>query len=94
MRLLYNISEDDTEDAVYIGRGSVWGNPYSHIPGKGEIPAASRDDAVNKYRAMVNADPALQARIVEELKGKKLMCWCYPKRCHGEVLIQVANYEP
>lgn len=93
MRLLYNMSEDYPDDCIYIGRGSEWGNPYSHILGKGELPAANREDAVRLFGVKVENDPEFQQRIRDELKGKRLVCYCTPRRCHGEVLIQVANYE-
>jgi Domain of unknown function (DUF4326) len=25
------------------------------------------------------------------LRGKNLICWCAPERCHAEVLIALAN---
>jgi hypothetical protein len=28
---------------------------------------------------------------VAELRGKNLVCWCAPERCHAEVLIELAN---
>ena len=34
--------------------------------------------------------PALLARL-PELKGKRLICWCAPLRCHGDVLHRLAN---
>jgi hypothetical protein len=26
-----------------------------------------------------------------ELRGKDLACWCAPERCHGQVLLELAN---
>jgi hypothetical protein len=28
---------------------------------------------------------------LEPLRGKDLVCWCAPKRCHCETLIRLAN---
>ena len=33
---------------------------------------------------------ALQAQV-PTLKGKVLMCWCYPEQCHGDVIAEAAN---
>lgn len=30
---------------------------------------------------------------IHELKGKKLRCFCKPKRCHGDFLARLANGE-
>jgi hypothetical protein len=76
---------------VYIGRPSPWGNPFSHLDGTlAQFKVASRDEAVDKFREWLLANPVLMARL-PELKGKVLACWCHPKRCHGDVLAELAN---
>lgn len=70
---------------VYIGRPSKWGNPFRLGPGE------SREAAVAKYRAWLMTQPALVAAARRELRGKVLGCWCAPKLCHGDVLMEVAN---
>ena len=37
------------------------------------------------------AKPELIARAKVELRGKTLGCWCAPKPCHGDVLLEIAN---
>ena len=71
-------------NSVYIGRPSIWGNPYA-IGRDG-----SRDDVIAKYEAWIMSQPALLARL-SELRGKRLICWCAPQRCHGDVLTRLAN---
>ena len=71
---------------VYIGRPSVWGNPY-HIGKDG----SRRDKVITMYRQWLMAQPELVARAKRELKGKVLGCWCAPRPCHGDVLAEVAN---
>jgi hypothetical protein len=70
---------------IYIGRGSKWGNPY-HI---GEL---SRDEVVNKYRDwLLNQieKGCITHDDVLSLNNKKLGCFCKPKRCHGDVIVEV-----
>ena len=68
---------------VYIGRGSKWGNPYT-IGRDG-----NREEVIIKYeRYMVMRRNDL-LNSLEELKGKRLGCWCAPKACHGDVLIKL-----
>jgi hypothetical protein len=75
------------QDAVYIGRGSPYGNPF--IIGKD----GSRDEVCDKYETMLKTNQALIDRVKTELKGKDLVCFCAPKRCHGDTLLRIANEE-
>ena len=78
---------------VYIGDGSgyakekrsVWHNPYNIKKHK-----ITRERAVAEYREYLFRSPELLSRI-DELRGKLLVCWCYPKPCHGNVLIEFLN---
>ena len=77
---------------VYIGRPSVWGNPFSHKDGtRAKYKVATRDEAITRYREWLMAQPELVARARKELRGKVLGCWCKPQSCHGDVLAEVAN---
>ena len=87
------------EGAVYVGRGSRWGNPFRwESPGtlvaleRGEIARAaiveSPADAVQMFRDFIfpfDAD-------LSELRGKDLACWCgLDQPCHADVLLEWAN---
>lgn len=75
-------------NTVYVGRGSVWGNPCK----------APTSDAVGRAYAVVGfrqycppASPLADAarRI---LRGKNLACWCpLDQLCHADVLLEIAN---
>lgn len=69
---------------VYIGRGGIWGNPFM------EGRDGSRAEVIEKYRAYLLANPMLMSKL-PSLKGKVLGCWCSPKPCHGDVLVELAN---
>lgn len=76
---------------VYIGRPSIWGNPFSHLDNtKAEFKVSSREEAVEKYREYILNNPELLTKL-PELKGKVLGCWCHPKKCHGHILAELAN---
>lgn len=96
---------------VYIGRAgknqkpSKYGNPFSHLEeSAGLVKVATREDAVESYRKWILGEiqvPGLIAPTIEEIRrdlaGKTLGCWCSPKSCHGDVLMDFANnpiYEP
>ena len=39
----------------------------------------------------VMQDPSYQEDIRHELAGKDLVCWCSPKSCHADILLEIAN---
>lgn len=78
-------------DAAYVGRPTVWGNPFSHLDAPGTFRVSSRDKAIACYVLWLEAQPELVARAQKELRGKDLVCWCAPARCHAGVLMMVAN---
>lgn len=67
---------------VRIDRQSEWGNPY--VVGKD----GSRSEVIAKYREWISEQPRLIEKI-PSLAGKKLGCWCSPKPCHGDVLVEL-----
>lgn len=78
--------------AVYVGRPSKWGNPYSHHGGKFvKYKVRTREEAVQQFAALVAANPEFRAEIKKELRGKDLVCWCAPEPCHADILLEVAN---
>jgi hypothetical protein len=70
--------------AVYVGRPSKWGNPF--VIGKD----GTRDQVIAKYRDWLVSRPKLLGAL-HELRGKDLVCWCAPNRCHADVLLDMAN---
>lgn len=74
---------------VYIGRPSKWGNPF--VIGRD----GTREEVIEKYRDwLLNCNDLKAAEALaslSELKGKVLACWCAPKACHGDVLVELAN---
>lgn len=76
---------------VYIGRPSKWGNPFSHRPGTAaKFLVSSREEAVAEYRRWIRTQPLLVASL-GELVGHRLVCWCKPKLCHGDVLVELVR---
>jgi hypothetical protein len=68
---------------VYIGRGSKWGNPY--VIGKD----GTRKQVIQKYERYLLMRRNDLLNDLQELKDKTLGCWCFPKACHGDVLIKL-----
>lgn len=66
--------------AVYIGRGSPYGNPF--VIGKD----GTREEVIAKFECEVLPDLDVRA-----LRGKDLLCYCFPKPCHGTPIMKKAN---
>ena len=94
------------ENAVYVGRPTIWGNPY--VIGK-TIAECTGDhcfcvietasDAVAEYRhdlllheTYKNVPPHPVVKRIGELRGRDLACWCpLDQPCHADVLLELAN---
>jgi hypothetical protein len=76
-----------TESGVYIGRPSMFGNPF--VVGV----HGNREQVIEKYRAWLMTQPDLVHIAKTELRGKNLVCWCAPAACHGDVLLHIVNEE-
>lgn len=92
-KLVVNKKFTDDFD-VYIGRGSKWGNKFTHLPHvavrKGMVAVASREEAILRYAKWILGQPDLLDDL-QELRGKVLGCYCTPKLCHGHLLAEMAN---
>src|SRR6516225_12062671 len=81
-------------NAIYVGRPTVWGNPY--VVGSelmnGETLTAEK--AVELYEQHL-ADNFSERDIRHCLHDKDLACWCaLDEPCHADVLLRIANSRP
>lgn len=76
--------------AVYIGRPSKWGNPFSSKEGTlADHVVEDTQEALDSYYEYFKSSPELMKAAREELVGKDLLCWCKPKPCHGDVIKKI-----
>lgn len=76
---------------VFIGRGSKWGNQYSHLPNSAaKHKVDTRDEACDAHRKALLEDRDLLIQLLE-LSGRVMICFCKPQRCHGDFLAIAAN---
>jgi hypothetical protein len=83
-------TEVPPEGAVWVDRKTPWGNPFK-IGVHG-----TREECYELYEAWI-LDPkraVLRAQIRQHLRDKDLICWCYPKLCHGIILADIAFEDP
>lgn len=81
----------EAEGGIYIGRGnyklglkqSIFHNPFKiGVDG-------TREEVVKKFEDYFLERVFREEKFVQAvlgLEGKTLVCWCAPKRCHGEVM--------
>lgn len=82
MTSVVNIRKEECD--VYIGRGSIFGNPFK-IGQDG-----TREEVIDKYMDYFYKkleEPNFR-KAIEDLKGKKLGCYCHPEKCHGDIIKQ------
>ena len=67
---------------VYIGRPSIFGNPFS-------VKEYGREGCIEKYREYfykrIKEDVKFKEEVLK-LKDKVLGCFCKPLACHGDVI--------
>lgn len=80
-------------DYVYIGReghglSGYWGNPIKLESEKfrGEVIQLYIHHITRKYK-----ESFAFRDMLKELRGKKLVCFCAPKLCHGDILAMLAD---
>lgn len=82
-----------TPNDCYCARGSVLGNPYSHMDGtKAQFKVATRAEAIERYLPWFEKErmnnPFVHQLLTEMkcqvLDGKdlNLVCYCAPADCH------------
>lgn len=77
------------EGAIYIGRGSPWGNPF--IIGRD----GDRNDVCRKYKEHLwkeLREGRVSLKALAGLDSLDLVCFCAPLNCHGHVLEKAAAW--
>lgn len=78
-----NMRHEDCD--VPVARGlSRWGNPFK-IGVHG-----TRTEVIALYEEWLLCELEDPDNVTEflKLRGKKLGCWCKPKRCHGDIILK------
>lgn len=75
---------------IYIGRdmsfyvpgtiASKWHNPFT-------IEKYGLNTCLEMYETYIRN--SILYNHLDELRGKELGCWCYPDKCHGDVLLRL-----
>lgn len=83
---------------LMVDRTTIFGNPFR------VEKEEDREKMVDRYRHWLQTgenyghpDATEEKRQnilnnLDKLEGKVLGCWCKPKKCHGDVLVELANF--
>lgn len=94
-------SKKESND-IYIGRGSILGNPYTHFDldkTKAEFQCKSREESISSYeKYIISKIESKDPEICKELnriyflalyQDVNLVCFCKPKSCHGDIIKKI-----
>ena len=99
---VFNITKEEHVDdnSYYCGRGSILGNPYTHIKDretKARYIVRDREEAIEKYGSYFDVMYGSNVdftEVVDEIYEKYrngedvwLGCYCKPLSCHCDVIV-------
>lgn len=90
---VYNIKIDRT---IYCGRPSILGNPFSHLSDSIASFICKKEEVIIKYNEWLNSlsENSQEIKLLQQLKEYSknknlcLECWCKPKPCHLECIVE------
>ena len=101
MIYVYNLRVEthNGPNSFYIGRGSVLGNPYTHIKDrktKAIYEVKDRNEAIDRYSDyfdLMYGSNIAYTKAIDEIydiyksgEDVYLGCFCKPLRCHGDII--------
>ena len=64
-------------------KSSPWANPFT-------VKKEGRDRCLELYETWLRDKIKKEGTgEIKKLKNKVLGCWCYPEKCHGDILIKI-----
>jgi len=94
-----------TINDIYIGRGSVLGNPFVGTKNvnltKGKYQCDSREESIESYeryllekiniRDTVICNELNRIYKISKSSNVNLVCFCSPKKCHGDIIKKILD---
>ena len=99
-RIRHRVGAALPENTMLVGKGSSWATPFK----AGELGVlrgsddtwvffrpADEEEALGMFRTLLE-QPGIRAKVVADLRGKNLACWCpLDQPCHADALLEAAN---
>jgi len=105
IKVIHKKDKDKFDNTIYIGRGSVLGNPYTSIQGretKAEFVVDSRKESIQCFKDYLlkkidekDEEVCLMMNEIYTLSKQGevcLACYCRPKKtCHRDVIKEIVD---
>jgi len=102
IKVIHKKDADKYEDVIYIGRGSVLGNPYTSIKNRetlAQFVVDSRKESIDCFRKYlfecIEKKEEKVCNLLNQIytlaleKEVCISCYCKPKSCHGDVIKEI-----
>ena len=88
----YDYEWKKNPNAVYVGRPTIWGNPFKVGKKQGEY---SLEESLFLYRQWLKEMRKTDPLFLEVLRGKDLVCFCkLDQPCHADIIIELLKEKP
>jgi len=67
-----------------VDRSSNWGNPFP-------LGIYTREESLKLFRKYATWRLTIEPGWLRPLKDQNLICYCAPKACHADILMELAN---
>lgn len=104
IKVIHKKDSDKYENVIYIGRGSVLGNPYTSIQGRetlAKFVVGSRKESIERFKEyLIKCIEDKDEKICNLMnkiyklscKGDvQISCYCKPKACHGDIIKEIID---
>lgn len=92
MTTVVNRHKEDYD--IYIGRGTIFGNPWTNLINSRAIWVSSVEESIRLYKEYfydrISWDFIFRNEVLK-LKDKRLGCSCKPGICHGDIIVEWIN---
>lgn len=102
IKVIHKKEADKYENVIYIGRGSILGNPYTSIQGRetlAQFVVGSRDESIESFKKYlfecIEKKEEKVCNLLNQIYSMAireevfLSCYCSPKPCHGDIIKQL-----
>lgn len=96
IQIVNKYKHKSTLNDIYIGRGSILGNPFSHKENtKALYKVDTANESLEKYKVWLienfNSNREIKNYLLSikeesKLTDINLVCFCKPKACHGDII--------
>lgn len=104
IKVIHKKDADKYDNVIYVGRGSVLGNPYTSIQGRETLAkyvVSSREESIQCFKEYLikkleNKDEKICNKMNDiykfSLSGDVyISCYCKPKTCHGDIIKEIID---